>query len=196
MVEAPAAFLANHHGFTELQAHAFVGGDHVGLDGHHHIFLEGEVRAFMTAAPGGLDDRRRLADPMKEVVINGITPIVNQISFLLDLAAGDPLLYEIGQCLERLHGDGVKVGPFLVRPPAQGIGPVDLTAIAPIGAADFCDQDISLAQSAVGLVLGGNRKVRCVHGHGGHEMDAGIAALVQVDRLDQRRNFPFPHADF
>ena len=84
--------------------------------------------------------------------------------------------------------------PFRRRPFADGKSPMNLSAVAGVGAADFSDQRVAFMQLTTGVKLRRHGKIRLAHGHAAHEVNARVAAGLEIHRLNDRGDFILAHA--
>ena len=141
-----------------------------------------------------LKDRRVLIRAVNQIVVDRVAAAVHDLGGLFRLADRSSVFDCGSENTEDFDRRLVELFPFRGRSFAERVGPVNLSAVAPIAAADFRNQAVAELEPPARLILRGHGKVRIAHGHAGHEMDAGVAARSQINRLDQRGDFVFAHA--
>lgn len=81
-IQALASVFAHDQRFTELQPHLFVLRDDVRLDDDDHIFSEYDFPSFMARRCARLENRRILVGAVDQVVVDCISPAVDNLSGL------------------------------------------------------------------------------------------------------------------
>src|SRR2546425_8698158 len=190
-IQALTAVLPHHQRLAELKAHLLVLCDDVRLDDDHHVLAEDDLSTLVPGSRARLKNRRILIGAMDQIVVDRVAAAVDDLRRLLGLSGGGSVFNDRGEGFKSLDRSIVEISPLWSWTFAEGVGAMDLPAVAPIGAADLRDQAVALLEPPVGLELCRDGEMRLAHRHAGHKMNSRVAAGLEIDRLQQCGQFVF-----